>query len=234
MARPAHLKRAATSGWAIRAIVPTGSGEIAPSARPPGSPERHRHLSEAGHSIVHPIRVGCSRRTAHRRHHRTAPPRRAVARGRTRVGRNLPKIGEWLVVHRRQLRNDIHRRPCDRRIIRCGRCQDVSATLRASTASSIRAFRKADRKGPHRPPRLHLHQSNDGRQIDPARQKCAKRHIGEALPLDRRSTKAAATRRPPPSHPSNALRLRGNLTTSRSDQYGLGSGMLPGETRRQK
>ena len=81
--------------------------------------------------------------------------------------------------------------------------------------------------------RLRLHQGDNRRRIDPARQKCAKRHVGEALPLDRDRQKPLQFDDRLPLI-RETLRLRGNDHVEAATSTALARACCLEKHRRQK
>src|SRR5205085_6918598 len=91
--------------------------------------------------------------------------------------------GEWLVVDVRQARNEIERLARGYREFSMIGPQVVRHGRRIKRLVVSENF-EADRKRSDLPQAGLPHQSDDGRGVDAARQKCAKRHIGNHAPRD--------------------------------------------------
>ena len=107
---------------------------------------------------------------------READGDRAASQRAHQMGRDLRGIGERLVPHPGQARHDVERVPAgdvERDM--------VGAEMRGHRARMpglvILRIVEADGEGPHRPRRLGLHQGDDGRAVDAARQEGADRHV---------------------------------------------------------
>ncbi|ARF89170.1 uncharacterized protein BCN122_II2427 [Burkholderia cenocepacia] len=98
-------------------------------------------------------------------------------------GRDLRRIGERLVVDRRQLRHDAERMVGGHVKLGMARAEMARDGLRI-TGFVVAGLVEADRKRVDRRRRLRLHQRDDRRRIDAARQERAERHVGLHLPRD--------------------------------------------------
>ncbi len=96
-------------------------------------------------------------------------------------GRNLRGVGERLVIDRRQLRHDAERMVGRHVEFGMARAEMTRDRLRV-TGFVVACFMEADRKRVDRRRRLRLHQRDDRRRIDAARQKGAERHVRFHLP----------------------------------------------------
>jgi hypothetical protein len=100
------------------------------------------------------------------------------------MGRNLRAVGERLVVHRRQQRDDVLRlADGDVTLIVVG--SEMGGDFLRIFGLVEAGFLEADREGPHRPRRIFLIEADHGRAVDPARQEGADRHVRHGLTADR-------------------------------------------------
>ena len=124
----------------------------------------------------------CSHRTAHRL---PSPDRRDLhlfaGKPANQEGRDLRRIGEWLVIDLRKLRDDIASFMRRLRYARDAQCRDEPATSRAKLASLNALLVEADGESPDLLRRIFLVERDDGRGIETTRQEGSYRDIGQRL-----------------------------------------------------
>src|SRR5258708_3714727 len=96
---------------------------------------------------------------------------------------DLRGIGKRLVVHHWYTSDDIHRSSWINVKLRV-RGTKVRRDLARIFSLIECSFPEANREGTHRPRGLRLHQRDNGRRVDPARQERAERHVRQALTSD--------------------------------------------------